>query len=153
SCAQRIEPEFLYFLLDYRIHTHPVISLQEDNDDYSGADSSDYDEKKIYELQTDFVTNWVPKLTDLHPEHPLAVQLNTDKLGFKTRVDSNDVTFDVFYNGTAHNDNPVFLMEHVISINKLRRTPIYSREKSYIKFFKGNRLFCMIFIINTRNGI
>ncbi|KAF7259756.1 hypothetical protein EG68_02947 [Paragonimus skrjabini miyazakii] len=127
----------MYFVLDYRLHIHHVTSPQEGNDDDLDKDFSYLDEKLLSELQTDFEINWVPKLIALHPEHPLAVQLNIDKFGSGTHPDSNDITFDVFYNGAAHFDHPIFLIETVISINQLRQTSIYSEDKPYIESVLG----------------
>ncbi|KAF5403260.1 hypothetical protein PHET_03496 [Paragonimus heterotremus] len=124
-------------MIGYQIHTHPVISLPEDNDDDLGADFSEFDEKLFSELQSDFEINWIPKLTALDPQHPLAVQLNTDNLGSGIQIVSNDVTFDVFYDGTAPYDHPMFLTEIVVSVNHIGRASTYSGNKSYVESIKG----------------
>ncbi|KAF5405519.1 hypothetical protein PHET_00948 [Paragonimus heterotremus] len=131
---------------DYRIHAHPVISLQEDDDD-SGADFSYFDEKFLSELQTDFEINWIPKLTVLHPDYPLVVQLNNDKSGSQIQIASNDVTFDVFYDGTTQYNHTMFLTEIVASIN--RQTSINPGNKSYIDSVKSKWPPCMIFMTDT----
>ncbi|KAF5396295.1 hypothetical protein PHET_10887 [Paragonimus heterotremus] len=131
---------------DYRIYAHPVINLQED-DDNSGANFTYFDKKFLSELQTDFETNWIPKLTALHPEHPLVVQLNTGKYGSRIKLTSDVVTFDVFYDETTQYNHTMFLTEIVASIN--RQASINPGNKSYVDYVKSKSPACMIFMTDT----